>query len=94
MFFNLTDNCSQYCQVFLSLSFDEDLGRSLKEDKKNKVKYKKNKKRKNIEEPNPLPGHDKKRSKREQMSKMQEEVFFISKLFTQLQNLVVPSFFN
>lgn len=62
-------------QVFLSLSFYEDLGRSEKDKEKNKVKNKKGKKRKNVEEPSQLPNNDKKRNKREVMTKMREEVF-------------------
>lgn len=61
-------------EVFLHLTFAEDLGRSEKPDDKNKVKNKRNKKRKNVEEPSKLPENDRKRSKRELMSKMREEV--------------------
>ncbi|XP_024019140.1 nucleolar complex protein 3 homolog [Morus notabilis] len=61
-------------EVFLHLSFAEDLGRSKKTDEKNKVKNKRNKKRKNVEEPSKLPENDRKRSKRELMSKMRGEV--------------------
>lgn len=61
-------------EVFLHLTFAEDLGRSEKPDDKNKVKNKRNKKRKNAEEPSKLSENDRKRSKRELMSKMREEV--------------------
>ncbi|PON58290.1 Nucleolar complex-associated protein [Trema orientale] len=61
-------------EVFLSLSFYEDLGRSEKADEKNNVKNKKGKKRKSLEEPGQLPVNDRKRSKQEVMTKMREEV--------------------
>lgn len=63
-------------QVFLSLSFDEDLRRQEKAaNEENRVKNKKNKKRKNLEEPSQMPGSDKKKSRKELMTKMREEVF-------------------
>ncbi|KAG8638203.1 nucleolar complex protein 3 homolog [Manihot esculenta] len=61
-------------EVFLSLSFDEDLGKPEEEDKENKVRNKKNKKRKNNEEPSQLQENDRKRSRKELMAKMREEV--------------------
>ncbi|XP_062115749.1 nucleolar complex-associated protein 3 [Humulus lupulus] len=61
-------------EVFLSLSFYEDLGRSHKEDPKNRVKPKRGRKRKNFDEASQLPENDKKRSKRESMTKIREEV--------------------
>ncbi|WCJ37045.1 Nucleolar complex-associated protein 3 [Euphorbia peplus] len=61
-------------EVFLSLSFDEDLGRRLREEKETRLKAKKYKKRKNVEEPNQLPVNDRKKSKKELMSKTREEV--------------------
>lgn len=63
-------------QVFLSLSFGEDLRRQEKAaNEDNRVKNKKNKKRKNLEEPSQMPGSDKKKSRKELMTKMREEVF-------------------
>lgn len=64
-----------FFQVFLSLSFDEDLRRAEKADEKNKIKNKKNKKRKSPEEPSQLQDNGKKKSKKELMAKMREEVF-------------------
>ncbi|KAJ7982034.1 Nucleolar complex protein 3 like [Quillaja saponaria] len=61
-------------EVFLSLSFDEDLRKSEKADEHNKVKNKRGKKRKNSEEANQLLENDRKRSKQELMTKMREEV--------------------
>jgi nucleolar complex protein 3 len=60
----------------LSLSFDDDFGRpeKLNEDN-NRVKNKKNRKRKNLEEPSQLPEIDKKKSRKQLMTKMREEVF-------------------
>ena len=60
----------------MSLSFDDDLGRpeKLNEDN-NRVKNKKNRKRKNLEEPSQLPESDKKKSRKQMMTKMREEVF-------------------
>lgn len=63
--------------MFLSLSFDEDLGKREREEKENKVKNKKNKKRKNVEEPDQLQVTDRKKSRKEQMSKMREEVLVV-----------------
>ncbi|CAK7355459.1 unnamed protein product [Dovyalis caffra] len=61
-------------EVFMALSFDEELGKPEKPDKDSKVKYKKNRKRKNVEEPSQLQENDRKRSKKESMAKMREEV--------------------
>ncbi|KAJ7948944.1 Nucleolar complex protein 3 like [Quillaja saponaria] len=61
-------------EVFLSLSFDEDLGKSEKPDNHNKVKNKRGKKRKNSEEENQLQENDRKRSRQELMTKMRKEV--------------------
>ena len=60
----------------MSLSFDDDLGRpeKLNEDN-NRVKNKKNRKRKNLEEPSQLPESDKKKSRKQLMTKMRDEVF-------------------
>ncbi|CAL0328831.1 unnamed protein product [Lupinus luteus] len=60
--------------VFLSLSFYEDLGKPEKAEEDQKNKYKKNKKRKNSEASNQLPENDKKKSRRELISKTREEV--------------------
>lgn len=60
-------------EVFLALSFDEDLARSEKMDD-NKGKYKKNKKRKNADEQSQPAINDKKRLKQELLSKTREEV--------------------
>ncbi|XP_042949209.1 nucleolar complex protein 3 homolog isoform X2 [Carya illinoinensis] len=61
-------------EVFLSLSFDDNLGRPEKTNENNRVKNKKFRKRKHVEEPSQLPDTDKKRSRKEQMTKMREEV--------------------
>lgn len=47
-------------QVFLSLSFYEDLGRAAKQDDKNKAKNKRGKKRKDHEDPRQMKENDKK----------------------------------
>ncbi|CAN1852829.1 Nucleolar complex-associated protein 3 [Linum perenne] len=61
--------------VFMSLAFDEDLVKPKKDfGKDNKTKYKKNRKRKNAEEPTQDLPNDKKRSRKEMMSKMRDEV--------------------
>ncbi|XP_022717551.1 nucleolar complex protein 3 homolog isoform X3 [Durio zibethinus] len=61
-------------EVLMSLSFDEDLGKPEVAEGNNKIKNKKNKKRKNIEESNQLQGNDRKKSKQEKIAKMKEEV--------------------
>ncbi|CAA3011540.1 nucleolar complex 3 homolog [Olea europaea subsp. europaea] len=61
-------------QVFLSLSFDEDLGKPQVSNIDNKSKNKKSKKRKGFEEPNHLPDNGKKKTKQEMMTKTREEV--------------------
>ncbi|XP_021288622.1 nucleolar complex protein 3 homolog isoform X2 [Herrania umbratica] len=61
-------------EVLMSLSFDEDLGKPEVQVGNNKMKNKKNKKRKNIEETNQIQGNDRKKGKREMMAKMKEEV--------------------
>lgn len=72
------NNCQLHpdsVEVFLSLSFDEDLRRPEKlNEKNNRVKNKKNRKRKNFEEPSQLPETDKKGSKKELMTKLRHEV--------------------
>jgi len=67
--------CNAYIQVFLSLSFDEDLARSEQMEKDKKFKNKKfGKKRKNTEASNQLPENDRKKSRQESISKTKEEV--------------------
>ncbi|XVF79546.1 hypothetical protein PTKIN_Ptkin14bG0231800 [Pterospermum kingtungense] len=61
-------------EVLMSLSFDEDLRKQEVPEDNNKIKNKKNKKRKNFEESNQLHGNDRKKSKQEMMAKMKEEV--------------------
>ncbi|KAJ9139611.1 hypothetical protein P3X46_030329 [Hevea brasiliensis] len=61
-------------EVLLSLSFDEDLGKAEEEDKENKFRNKKSKKRKNNEEPSQLQENDRKKSRKELLTKMREEV--------------------
>lgn len=58
----------------MSLSFHEDLRKPGEPDKESKVKNKKNRKRKNVEEPSQLQESDRKRSKKELTAKMREEV--------------------
>ncbi|XP_045796088.1 nucleolar complex protein 3 homolog [Trifolium pratense] len=61
-------------EVFLSLSFDEDLAKAEKMDKDQKFKNKKGKKRKNAEASNQLPENDRKKSRQDSISKTREEV--------------------
>ncbi|KAL1556052.1 nucleolar complex-associated protein 3 isoform X2 [Salvia divinorum] len=61
-------------EVFLSLSFDEDLGKPERSDMDKKAKYKKFKKRKGSDESNQKPENDRKKSRKEMMSKTREEV--------------------
>uniref|UniRef100_A0A6N2LYN4 Nucleolar complex protein 3 homolog n=2 Tax=Salix viminalis TaxID=40686 RepID=A0A6N2LYN4_SALVM len=61
-------------EVFMSLSFHEDLRKPGEPAKESKVKNKKNRKRKNAEEPSQLQESDRKRSKKELTAKMREEV--------------------
>lgn len=61
-------------QVFLSLSFDEDLVKSAKREEEQKLKNKKSKKRKNSEASNQLVENDRKKSRQESISKTREEV--------------------
>ncbi|BBH01483.1 hypothetical protein Prudu_011762 [Prunus dulcis] len=60
--------------VFLSLSFDEDLGRAARNDEKHKPQSKKSKKKKHYEEARQLKENDKKRSRQELLTKTREEV--------------------
>lgn len=72
-----TNNCQLHpdsVEVLLSLSFDEDLGKSDADaDADDKVKSKKNKKRK-ISESKQLQENERKKTKQELISKMREEV--------------------
>ncbi|XVE63201.1 hypothetical protein DITRI_Ditri07aG0000600 [Diplodiscus trichospermus] len=61
-------------EVLMSLSFDEDLGKPKVPEVNNKIKNKKSRKRKNIEESNQLQENDRKKSKQEMIAKMKEEV--------------------
>ncbi|VVA37323.1 PREDICTED: nucleolar, partial [Prunus dulcis] len=61
-------------QVFLSLSFDEDLGKAARNDEKHKPQSKKSKKKKHYEEARQLKENDKKRSRQELLTKTREEV--------------------
>ncbi|KAG6405162.1 hypothetical protein SASPL_132748 [Salvia splendens] len=61
-------------EVFLSLSFDEDLGKPERSDMDKKAKYKNFKKRKGSDESNQKPENDRKKSRKEMMSKTREEV--------------------
>lgn len=71
---------SQNCQlhpnsieVFMSIRFDEDIGKRDREEA-NKKKFKKNDKRNNQEEQNQVQENERKKSKREMMSKIRDEV--------------------
>ncbi|PQM36090.1 nucleolar complex protein 3 homolog [Prunus yedoensis var. nudiflora] len=61
-------------EVFLSLSFDEDLWRAARNDEKHKPQSKKSKKKKHYEEARQLKENDKKRSRQELLTKTREEV--------------------
>ncbi|XP_061351465.1 nucleolar complex-associated protein 3 [Gastrolobium bilobum] len=61
-------------EVFLSLAFDEDLGKAEKKVEDQKFKNKKSKKRKNFEASNQFPENDRKKSRQESISKTREEV--------------------
>ncbi|KAK6149529.1 hypothetical protein DH2020_017054 [Rehmannia glutinosa] len=61
-------------EVFLSLSFDEDLGKAERSDMDNRAKNKKSKKRKGLDEPNHMPENDRKKNKKEMLAKTREEV--------------------
>lgn len=65
---------SMVIQVFLSLSFDEDLGKSQKMEEDKKYKHKKGKKRKNMDASNQLQENERKKSRQEMISKTREEV--------------------
>ncbi|CAA0342441.1 unnamed protein product [Arabidopsis thaliana] len=60
-------------EVFMSIRFDEDIGKPNKEDEHNK-KYKKNNKRKTQEEQNQVQENERKKSKKDMMSKIRDEV--------------------
>ncbi|KAI3456684.1 hypothetical protein Pfo_013347 [Paulownia fortunei] len=61
-------------EVFLSLSFDEDLGKPERSDMDNRAKNKKSKKRKGLDEPNHVPDNERKKIRKEMLSKTREEV--------------------
>ncbi|KAL3627099.1 hypothetical protein CASFOL_028462 [Castilleja foliolosa] len=62
-------------EVFLSLSFDDDLGKQEESEIDNKAKNKKSsKKRKGTDEPNKLPENDRKKTRKEMVSKTRDEV--------------------
>ncbi|PIN10371.1 Protein involved in the nuclear export of pre-ribosome [Handroanthus impetiginosus] len=61
-------------EVFLSLSFDEDLGKSRSSDMDNRTKNKNSKKRKGGDEPNDMPNNQGKKIRKEMISKTREEV--------------------
>ncbi|CAA0815489.1 binding [Striga hermonthica] len=61
-------------EVFLSLSFDESLGKSEKSEMDKKNHNKKSKKRKGLDEPNQVLENDRKKVKKEMLSKTREEV--------------------
>lgn len=75
-FFNVLNSYlnHMFCQVFLSLTFDEDIGKSdvLKEP----VKPKKRGKWKNQDSSKEVQGSDRKKNKQELMKKTREEVFY------------------
>ncbi|XP_027063917.1 nucleolar complex-associated protein 3 isoform X1 [Coffea arabica] len=60
--------------VFMSLSFDEDLGKPESSEVDNKTKMKNSKKKRKLVEPNKLPASENKRSRQEIISKTREEV--------------------
>ncbi|CAH8330214.1 unnamed protein product [Eruca vesicaria subsp. sativa] len=60
-------------EVFMSIRFDEDIGKRDREEA-NKKKFKKNDKRNNQEEQNQVQENERKKSKREMMSKIRDEV--------------------
>jgi nucleolar complex protein 3 len=62
-------------EVFMSIRFDEDIGKPNKEDEHNK-KYKKNNKRKTQEEQNQVQENERKKSKKDMMSKIRDEVIY------------------
>lgn len=59
----------------MSLTFDEDLGKHEAQDASSKFKSK-NAKRKNLKEQKELAANERKRTRKEMMSKTLEEVFF------------------
>ncbi|KAL2245114.1 nucleolar complex protein 3 homolog [Sesamum indicum] len=61
-------------EVLLSLSFDEDLGKPENPDADSRTKNKKSKKRKGLDEPNHIPDNERKKIRKEMISKTREEV--------------------
>ncbi|KAL8461920.1 hypothetical protein ACS0TY_033118 [Phlomoides rotata] len=71
------NNCQLHpdsVEVLLSLSFDEDLGKSEKSDMDKRAKNKKSKKRKVSDEPNQITDNERKKTRKEMMLKTREEV--------------------
>ncbi|XP_057978054.1 nucleolar complex-associated protein 3 [Malania oleifera] len=61
-------------EVFLSLSFNEGFRNPEKSNENSRLKNKRSKRMKNLEEPSQLQDNDKKRNRREQLTKTREEV--------------------
>ncbi|KAL0353403.1 UNVERIFIED_CONTAM: Nucleolar complex protein 3 [Sesamum angustifolium] len=61
-------------EVLLSLSFDEDLGKPENPDAGSRTKNQKSKKRKGSDEPNHIPDNERKKIRKEMISKTREEV--------------------
>ncbi|CAI9088018.1 OLC1v1022245C1 [Oldenlandia corymbosa var. corymbosa] len=61
-------------EVFMSLSFDEDLGKPESSEVDDRSKFKNSKKKRKFEEPNKLPTNENKRSRQETIAKTREEV--------------------
>lgn len=69
-----------FWQVFLSLVFDEDLGKSEpKQERKEKISKKK-KRKQNLEQSNQFPMSEGKRRRHELITKAREEVLFFTPL--------------
>ncbi|XP_047333626.1 nucleolar complex-associated protein 3 [Impatiens glandulifera] len=60
-------------EVFMSLTFDEDIGRAKITEEK-KTKGKRNKMKRGTEEPSQVPANERKKNRKEQISKMRDEV--------------------
>ncbi|XP_073280226.1 nucleolar complex-associated protein 3 isoform X2 [Primulina huaijiensis] len=61
-------------EVFMSLSFDEDLGKPEKPDADNRAKNKKSRKRKGVDKSNQIPDNERKKTRKDIMSRTREEV--------------------
>lgn len=75
----------------MSLSFDEDLGKQERSERDNKAKNKKSKKRKDLDEPK--AENDRKKTRKEMMSKAREEVCISSSDFKYLVWLICYNYF-